>query len=154
MQSKLSAEEKQRADKFRSSEDRTRYIASHYYTREILGKYLNLPSEQIGFAYNQYGKPELEGYEDAPILRFNPSHSDDIAVLTVTNRFKVVVDVERIRQNASTEDIARRFLSSREVDFFLNQPENIRDEAFFRCWTLKEVHQSPGRGYVYPLRPV
>ena len=152
LQSKLSADEKRRAARFRSNADRTRYIAAHYYTREILGNYLDLRPEQISFAYNQYGKPELEEIETASGLRFNLSHSDDIAVLAVARGFNVGVDIERVKPNAATEDIARRFFSSGEVELLLNQPENERDEAFFRCWTRKEAYiKARGKGMSIPL---
>jgi 4'-phosphopantetheinyl transferase len=54
--------------------------------------------------------------------------------------------------NASTEDIALRFFSSRAVELLLNQPENIRDEAFFRCWTRKEADiKARSEGMSIPL---
>ena len=152
LQSNLSADEKQRAARFRSNADRTRYIAAHCFTREILGNYLDQRPEQIRFAYNQYGKPELEEIDNASGLRFNLSHSDDIAVLAVARGFNVGIDIERVKPNAATEDIARRFFSSGEVELLLNQPENERDEAFFRCWTRKEAYiKARGRGMSIPL---
>ena len=152
MQSKLSTEEKHRAGRFRGREDRIRFIAAHHFTREILSNYLDKRPEKINIAYNQYGKPELEEYDDASGLRFNLSHSDDIAVLAVGRWFNVGVDIERVKHNAAIEDIARRFFSSGEVELFLSQPENIRDEAFFRCWTRKEAYiKARGKGMSIPL---
>ncbi len=152
MQSKLSTEEKHRAAKFQSSDDRTRYITAHYYTREILSKYLGQPPEKIRFAYNQYSKPELEEDTNAPGLRFNLSHSAEIALLAVANGFNVGVDIELVKHDKATEDIARRFYSSREVELLLNQPGNIRDEAFFRIWTRKEAYiKVRGEGMAIPL---
>ena len=152
MQSKLSTEEKHRAAKFQSRDDRTRYATAHYYTRKILSKYLGLQPEKIRFAYNQYNKPALEENTKASGLRFNLSHSAEIALLAVANGFKVGADIELVKHDKATEDIARRFFLSREVELLLNQPEQIRDEAFLRIWTRKEAYiKARGEGMAIPL---
>jgi 4'-phosphopantetheinyl transferase len=152
MYSLLSVEEKQRSDRFKIREDRTRYIAAHYHTRKILSKYLALSPEKIKFAYSQFGKPVLAGEKNAPGLRFNLSHSVDIALLAVTNGFNLGIDLELVKQEKATEDIARRFFSIGEVESLLDQPKKDRQEAFFRCWTRKEAYiKARGEGMSIPL---
>lgn len=151
----LSAEEKEIAAQFRRVSDQIRYITAHARMREILGKYLDIPPENIAFAYNQYGKPDLEPTINPMELNFNLSHSKDVALLAVAVNFKVGVDVENVKRNAATEEIARRFFSSREIELLNSQPESMRDEAFFRCWTCKEAYiKARGRGMSIPLNKI
>jgi 4'-phosphopantetheinyl transferase len=148
----LSADEKEKATQFRRVSDKTRYIIAHARMREILNKYLDIPPEDIAFAYNRYGKPELEPTINPMGLNFNLSHSGAVALLAVTVGFKVGVDVEQVKRNAATEEIAHRFFSPGEIEMLISQPENLRTEAFFRCWTRKEAYiKARGEGMSIPL---
>src|SRR3979409_1673995 len=65
----LTSNEMQRADGFRFSLDRERFLIGRGILRDILSRYLKLAPELIGFTYDRYGKPALEGNDDG--LRFN-----------------------------------------------------------------------------------
>ncbi|HKR22309.1 MAG TPA: 4'-phosphopantetheinyl transferase superfamily protein, partial [Pyrinomonadaceae bacterium] len=57
------------------------------------------------------------------------------------------VDVERIRADFTSDDIARRFFSPSEVDVLCGLPSADRVDGFFRCWTRKEAYiKATGRG--------
>ncbi len=56
-------------------------------------------------------------------LRFNMSHSHEVALLAVTEDNELGVDVEHIRADFASEDIARRFFSRREVEDFNALPK-------------------------------
>lgn len=69
-------------------------IASRSALREILGRYLGLPADELRFEANRHGKPRLTRPEGE--LAFNLSHSRSLALVAVARR-EVGVDVERIR---------------------------------------------------------
>jgi 4'-phosphopantetheinyl transferase len=103
----------------------------------------------LRFIYGDYGKPALASGQD---LRFNLSHSKEVALLGVTRNAELGVDVEHIRADFATEDIARRFFSRAEVEVFNALPVEEQVAAFFRCWTRKEAYiKAIGKGLSQPL---
>jgi 4'-phosphopantetheinyl transferase len=62
------------------------------------------------------------------------------------------VDVEHVRADFASEDIARRFFSRAEVEVFNALPREEQVAAFFRCWTRKEAYiKAIGKGLSQPL---
>lgn len=147
----LSDDEQARAARFRFARDRDRYVLARSLLRAILGRYLAIPPEQIRFAYGANGKPAIASPEDAG-LRFNVSHSHDLALYAVCRALEVGVDVERIRLDIDCEQLARDIFSPNEVDVLLSLPASSRVAAFFRGWTLKEAYlKAHGGGLSLPL---
>ena len=64
--------------------------------------------EELRFSYGAYGKPALASEHS---LRFNMSHSHEVALFAVALDAELGVDVEHIRADFASEDIARRFFS-------------------------------------------
>jgi 4'-phosphopantetheinyl transferase len=119
--------------------------------RHILAGYLGCAPAEIGFSYTAYGKPFLRN-EEKHGLRFNLSHSEDQALLAVTRGRVVGVDIEQIRPDFATEEIAKRFFSEREWKELRGLPAAERTTAFFRCWTRKEAFiKAVGEGLSFPL---
>jgi 4'-phosphopantetheinyl transferase len=148
IESHLSSDESQRAARFHFPEDRDRYIVAHGCLRNVLSRYLHSRPDQLIFATNEYGKPVLPDNK----LEFNLSHSGDFALIALAWERQVGVDVERIRPDLSTEAIARRYFSQREVSELLALPPEQREIAFFRCWTRKEAYiKAKGLGLSLPL---
>jgi 4'-phosphopantetheinyl transferase len=50
------------------------------------------------------------------------------------------VDVEHIRPDVAGEKIAERFFSLREATTLRELPAEVRQEAFYTCWTRKEAY--------------
>ncbi len=144
----LSAAERSRAERFRFEKDRNRFIVSHAALREILSGYTGRDPASIEFETLAHGKPALV---DAP-LRFNLSHSAELALVAVAAGCELGVDIERIRPQLEMEAIARRFFSERETEALLEYSEAEREPAFFRCWTRKEAYvKALGGGLTIPL---
>ena len=140
----LEDEEIHRADRFHFEKDRRAFAVSRGFLRHVLGRYLATNPETLRFSYGPYGKPALNG-EDKP--RFNMSHSRGVALVAVSEAKELGVDVEYIRADFASEDIARRFFSPCEVAAFNALPSEQRVAAFFRCWTRKEAYiKAIGRG--------
>jgi 4'-phosphopantetheinyl transferase len=148
LESALSADESQRAARFHFPGDRQRFIAAHGCLRDILARYLNCAPGQLNFSTNRYGKPALEEHN----LEFNLSHSGDFALVAITQRCKVGVDVERVRPDLEFERIASRYFSQDEISELMNVPSDQRTVAFFNCWTRKEAYiKAQGLGLSLPL---
>jgi 4'-phosphopantetheinyl transferase len=72
-------------------------------------------------------------------LRFNVTHSDDLALIAVSRRREVGVDVERIRPIVEAARIVESYFTSRELAEFLGFAEADRAAGFMRGWTRKEA---------------
>jgi 4'-phosphopantetheinyl transferase len=147
----LSAEERERALRFRFERDRDHYTVGRGSMRQILGRYLGVSSTALRFGYGAHGKPALEAPTGSD-LQFNLSHSHRVALLAVTAGRALGVDLEGVQRDVGDEQIARRFFSPAEVAVLLSLPESQRRAAFFRCWTRKEAYlKARGDGIYYGL---
>ena len=134
----LSAEERERARRFRFTRDRERYLAGRAALRGILAGYVGGGPETLRFVRAPQGKPALLAAPDG--LEFNLTHADWCAVVAVAQGRRVGVDVEGIRLGHSGMDVARRFFAPAEVDTLLAAPPEERAATFVRCWTRKEAY--------------
>jgi 4'-phosphopantetheinyl transferase len=144
----LSADEMQRAARFHFLTDRDRFIAAHGFLRAVLARYLHCQPDQLTFSMNPYGKPALQAHP----LEFNLSHAGEVALIAVTRERRVGIDVERIRQEISSQSIARQYFSKSEVGELQRLSLAQREIAFFTCWTRKEAYiKAQGLGLSLPL---
>ena len=145
----LSQDERDRARRFRHAHDAHRYTASRAMLRIVLASYLHRDPQDLVFDYSTNGKPFLPFSAQ---LRFNLSHSHDAALIGVTLGREIGVDVERIRDDPDLEQIARQFFSQAEQSALATLPVNLRQRAFFDCWTRKEAFvKARGDGLSLPL---
>jgi len=152
LRSLLSPDELQRADRFRFDKDRNQFIVSRGTLRTLLGWYLNLSPEELRFASSAYGRPGLAAETPARTLDFNVSHSGELALLAFAHGRKIGIDVEKVRRDFATSEIAERFFSTAERAALRELPHEQRHEAFFRCWTRKEAFiKALGEGLSHPL---
>ena len=150
--STLEEDERSRADRFHFEKDRRAFTVSRGFLRYVLGSYLATKPEAVRFAYGPYGKPALDGEHKNRSLKFNMSHSRGAALVAVSEDREIGVDVEYVRADFATEEIARRFFSPREVEAFNALPNTEQVSAFYRCWTRKEAYiKAIGRGLSQPL---
>lgn len=144
----LSADEHQRADRFRFERDRARYIVGRGLLRRLLGRYCALSPEAVRFEYGRFEKPELA----EPGLRFNLSHSGTVVLYAITRIGAIGVDVELDDESFAQERIAERFFSPGEVAVLRSLPQRLQGVAFLRCWTRKEAFmKARGDGLSLPL---
>ena len=148
----LAPDELARAARFRFSSNRNEFIVSRGTLRSLLGQYLNCRPEQLRFTYSQYGRPQLNGLPPEECVEFNISHSGDNVVLAFGRARRIGVDIERIRTDFSTAEIAERFFSVAEREALRSLPVEERHSAFFTCWTRKEAFiKALGEGLSHPL---
>src|SRR5439155_27250976 len=119
--------------------------------RDLLGRYLQTQPSRIRFVYNAFGKPDLSP-EFGNRLKFNLSHSADLALIAIATVSSVGVDLEYIRTKSDYDDIAGHFLATAEVEDLIDLPDHLYAEAFFSCWTKKEAYlKACGEGLATPL---
>jgi 4'-phosphopantetheinyl transferase len=108
--------------------------------RRILGGYTHLAAQEVVFSNTAKGKPELSGNLQESGIKFNLSHSAEIALLAVANGLALGIDIELMYPTFDTEEIAARFFSEREAKCLKAISAEARAEAFFACWTRKEAY--------------
>jgi 4'-phosphopantetheinyl transferase len=143
----ISADERARAERFRFDLHRNQFVVARGLLRVILGEYLQTNPSQLRFEYGKYGKPSIGG-EFRSAIKFNVSHSDNLALYAVSADREIGVDIERI-DPSSIEEMISQCLTSLETKRFQNLPENKRNLFFFDCWTRKEAYlKACGNGFL------
>lgn len=147
----LSPAECSQASRYRFEVDRLRFVMARGLLRMLLARYTARLPAAIEFSYNDFGKPRMHPPGE-PELHFNVSHSGNLALFAVA-RVPVGVDVEQIRPDFATEEIAERFFAAEEVAALRGLPKDLQPRAFFHCWTRKEAYiKACGQGLSMPLR--
>jgi len=150
----LSEEEKARAERFFFNRDRQYWATCRGILREILGWYLDQHPGSLEFVREPGGKPRLGEVHQGgvPPIKFNVSHSNGLALVAVTLAQEVGIDVENVRAEIATAEIAERYFSLEEQAEFRSLPRELQTEAFFLCWTRKEAFvKARGQGLQTPL---
>jgi 4'-phosphopantetheinyl transferase len=148
----LSSDETARANRFHFERDRSAFIATRGILRQLLGKYLNDRPSKVQFCYHPKGKPFLAPSARPAPIEFNVSHSHGLALLAFSLGSPVGIDVELIRSDVASEQLAERYFAPEEVAELRSLPFAHRPEGFFRGWTRKEAYiKALGDGLQIPL---
>jgi 4'-phosphopantetheinyl transferase len=148
----LSLMERDRADRFAFERDRREHIISHGATRMVLARYSGIAAEDLEFESGNNGKPRLvQRFTD---LRFNLSHTEDLALIAVTRGREVGVDIERVDESIAFEEIAEHYFDPRELWNVRVAPAAEKVVRFFEVWTQKEARlKATGQGLTDLDRP-
>jgi 4'-phosphopantetheinyl transferase len=152
MDEALTLDDRARADRFRFESDRRRFCVARASLRTILGRYLKTKPNRLEIEVGDYGKPFFANAKATQGLRFNLSHSNQLALIAVTRDREVGIDVEYMRNNFVTDEVAEHFFSPSEVEQFRAVPAELKGQSFFNCWTRKEAYiKARGEGLYCPL---
>ncbi|MES9857174.1 MAG: 4'-phosphopantetheinyl transferase superfamily protein [Sedimenticola sp.] len=132
----LSSDEQQRSERMRLPTEQRRFILARGAMRSILSAYIGVPGNQIIFRYGDKGKPAID-HPQSPI-KFNLSHSKDIALLAVAEK-SVGIDLEPLSQRKGLRQIAFRVFSPEIVKKLQLLQDEAFTLAFFRHWTELEA---------------
>jgi 4'-phosphopantetheinyl transferase len=144
----LTRDERARGARFRFEHDRTRWMAARAWLRVTLARYLDIPPGEIAFSGGERDKPSLAPRFDAEWLRFNLAHSGEVALIAVSARAEVGVDIElvpaegddrHVRDDRELLDIARRVLDVDVVRALESSPPHARAASFYRAWVRHEA---------------
>jgi 4'-phosphopantetheinyl transferase len=113
-----------------------RYAITHGILRDLLSNYLNVTNEKICLSYSDFGKPHLKYYSSG--LKFNLSHSGEIAIFGLAKNIEVGVDIEQVR-NTFNEGVREYVLSESEKSTFDKLRLEEKQLTFLNIWTCKEA---------------
>lgn len=104
---------------------------------------MGVPAAAWRIDHDQSGRPRLRGHDG---LHISFSHAPGVAVLALTARAPVGVDVEALRPLPALA-LARRWLTESETAWLGALPADRRVAGFLRLWTQKEaIGKARGRG--------
>src|SRR5215218_481310 len=133
----LPEDERRRAAAILRPLPQRRWVASRWFLRGVLARYLDRPPAEIRFAAGEHGKPRLA--EAAGGLAFNLSHSEDRALVAVAAGREVGVDVERIVVERDPVALAEKGLGPEGAAAVRAAPESERPRTFHRRWADHEA---------------
>lgn len=142
----LNEAERARGNRFMTALLRQRFTAARAGLRALLGTHLGRDPRELAFVENEFGKPRLV---DRPDIHFSLSHSQDQALLAVSEGLEIGADLEGMR-SVDHLGLARRYFHPNEVAAIERHADP--QAAFFQIWTLKEaVVKALGTGLSIPL---
>lgn len=148
----LSSIEHSRASRFLKPLIRERFVSARSQLRRVLGNYLGIGPGEVALKTTDFGKPFLDPAVHGHDLRFNLSHSENVGLIAISQGHEIGVDVEQIRPQISTADLARRYFSVLEVADLEKLPASEQPNRFFDYWSAKEAYiKARGRGLNIPL---
>jgi 4'-phosphopantetheinyl transferase len=148
----LAIDERRRAEKYYRAVDRDHFIVARGVLRRIISIYLQISPGALQFTYNEYGKPNIADHQNDRNLNFNLSHSNDLALYGFRLGGGLGIDIEYMREDFATLEIADHFFAKDEVDALRSLPADQRVKAFFNCWSRKESYiKALGMGVSFPL---
>lgn len=129
-----------RAGRYHFEHHRRRFIARRAARRRILGALVQVPPSAVAFREVGTGKPELEvKVEGRKSLHFSASHSEETAIVAVSEQAPIGVDVEAYRMVEGSLWEVRHLFAETERSALERVSERDRARVFFDCWTRKEA---------------
>mgnify|MGYP004500489071 CR=1 FL=1 len=122
---------KDRIDKYKNYESKTRLIVAEIIFSELLAK-RNISYNSLEYYNNEYGKSYLKNNN----LFFNISHSFDYVITIISNK-EIGIDIEKIRKTPF--NVINQFATEKEKEYILSSSKNI-EERIFKIYTLKEAY--------------
>lgn len=144
----LDAAEISRMERFHFLRDRAGFAVSQGLLRWLLGRYLEIPPQQVRFQRGPWGKPALAGKQAGAGLCFNLSHAGGLAAFAFSRCRAVGLDVEQVRGMVDIEAMVSGCFHEREKARFAALAPSQRQSRFFECWTEKEAFvKATGEGF-------
>lgn len=149
----LSAEEVERADRFRFDGDRSRFITGRALVRYALSRFANVEPADWRFGTNDLGRPLITGPAEIQRLRFSASRTDRLVMCGVTRGRQIGVDLECLRDHPA--NVVEHYFSRNEARTIRQSAPAERSRLFFANWTLKEAYcKAKGMGLSIPLQKI
>jgi 4'-phosphopantetheinyl transferase len=133
----LDADERIRANAFRTCELQDAFVAAHALVRTALSAYADVDPRRWRYTFGAKGQPQLV---DPPIdLRFSLSHSGERAAVAIGVGAPLGLDLEAVDRTEDPMPLAERFFTSAEAALLRSRPEAERPGCFTTLWTVKEA---------------
>jgi 4'-phosphopantetheinyl transferase len=132
----LQPEERERASRLLFPADRRQAIASRGTLRLLLAHYTGTKHpRELELVPGERGKPYLADSH----LRFNLSHTRNLALFAFAREIELGIDVEEIQAARDLDAVAEQSFAPSEREALHSLPQPQRTVAFYRCWTRKEA---------------
>lgn len=126
--------------------DQHRALYGRLLIQKALEKYGYGPSVLSHLQFTEYGRPWIDRKVD-----FNLSHSGDWVILAITERSRLGIDIEQIRDIKL--EYFKNIMTPTQWKQIYSAANSIRE--FFRFWAMKEsVIKANGKGLSIPLDEV
>jgi 4'-phosphopantetheinyl transferase len=143
----LSAEERERWQRYRVEDARLQYLVGRALVRTTLSRYADVPEDAWEFSLNRYGRPDVAKPETHRDLRFNLSHTEGLVACAIARDAALGVDVENIARRVEVAALAPRVFAPAELASLAGIPPEEQRDLFFCYWTLKEAYiKARGKG--------
>jgi 4'-phosphopantetheinyl transferase len=129
----LSITEINRAERFHKELDKNQFIICRSILKIVLAAHTKLEAKNIQLDYNFNKKPYLASH---PNLHFNVSHSEDYAVIAISQT-KIGVDIESISESFDFTNLLPDIFIDDEILEIQNATN--KKHAFYTSWTRKEA---------------
>jgi phosphopantetheinyl transferase len=147
----LDAEDRERAARFRFTEDRNRFVIAHAILRLVAGQATGIKPEALEFAGRPRAgfPPRLTALPDAPLLSL--SHSGRYVAIALGRGQPVGIDVEWPRPLRDVDALAGAVLTETEARDLAALSPAVKTGVFLRWWTAKEAAlKAQGTGFATP----
>lgn len=126
----LSDSERNHAASLRFHEDRVRSVTARAALRRLLAPRVSAAPETLVFTANEYGKLCLKKHAH---IEFNVSHAGGFALIALSVRQRVGVDIEHTDRPIDVHSLLRHVLSPLE-----HQSVPMTQQTFMQHWVAKE----------------
>jgi 4'-phosphopantetheinyl transferase len=138
----LSADERERGERFIRARDRLRWTRSRGVLRALLARYLQASPEALRFVVGANGKPALAPLDEPrkpSWLAFNLSHSGPVALYALAATGAVGIDVELADRERDAVALAARMFGAEEGERLARLDDEAREREFLRLWVRHEA---------------
>lgn len=129
----LNSTELDRAERFHKEIDKNRFIICRSILKIVLAAQNQLDAKNIHLDYQSNKKPYLASH---PSLHFNISHSEDFAVIAISQK-KIGIDIEYLSENFNFNELLSDVFKDNEI--LAIQKATDKKHAFYTSWTRKEA---------------
>ena len=136
----LSSQEKKRANRLLFEESKKKFVASRYFLRSVLGRYLGCNPRRVSLGLGKHKKPILLKQPSPEKIFFNLSHSGNKCALVVGKQEALGIDLEASEKARRFDSLSKRYFSANEYESIVKLESREKRERFYQLWTLKEAY--------------
>jgi phosphopantetheinyl transferase len=139
----LTPEEKERANKIRSPQDRRQFLIGRIMLRKALSDAIGGEARDWNFITGESGKMRLADLHGLPFVDFNISHSNGVTAIAISKNGQVGVDLELITPfsiSGSAEESLLNVFNQEEQEFLNQIPASKHWREILRLWSVKEAY--------------
>lgn len=114
---------------------RSRFVASRLLLKHAACAVVDATPQTVDLAYRPGGRPYLRGMDQIDI---SLSHTESLLLVGLTRRGWIGVDAELTNRPMLGSGTERQICTPHETELLANVPEERRNAALVRLWTLKE----------------